>query len=181
MDSKKLIPFGGSNLCYCVCQWNSKSEWLCGTLFREGVWLFFYLSKMKKMVTPYDTVEGGKNNISKNEDDQIEKATQYMSIHGLYVYICLCMAFWEMVFLREPALQKTSQRRSTGCVKSCIWSKAWGREASPCCGKAEVRAQWACAHQLWPVGTHVTWPRHAASLWLGTWQGAEGYREEEKL
>lgn len=42
---------------------------------------FVYLSKMKKMVTPYGTSGGGKKNCSKNEDDQIKK------LHNICIYI----------------------------------------------------------------------------------------------
>lgn len=63
------------------------------------VWV--YLSKMKKMVTFMAIVEDEKKNSSKTKDGQIKKL-QNMCIYIFFPKV----AFWEMVFLHKPALQK---------------------------------------------------------------------------
>lgn len=47
--SKKLMPFGGFNLHYSVCQVNSKS--VCLHYLEKMGFFCVYLSKMKKMAT----------------------------------------------------------------------------------------------------------------------------------
>lgn len=73
--SNKLIHFEGVSLHYNVCQWNSKSECLCGP------YVCSYLSKFNKMVTFVVNGGGGKKNCNKSKGDQIKK------LHNIYIHI----------------------------------------------------------------------------------------------